>query len=187
MMLSRLLRSSRHQRVVLLIIVICLGILGWCLFIPRHVVLNISGSMPVGIYRKLTASSIHVGDIVAVCLPKALEQVGLKQHYLTGSRTCPYGAAPVVKQVIAVPGQKVTLSAQKICVDTRCYPAPAQRNGITGDPVRRTVPLGEHKATGYWLYGAHSPDASWDSRYYGGVHRHAIQAVLRPLWTKAAI
>ena len=58
----------------------------------------------------------------------------------------------------------------------------------SGDIVQVCLPkmVGEQglqSTNQYWLYGAHDPEYSWDSRFYGGVDRENIQGVIRPFIT----
>ena len=85
--------------------------------------LNITHSMPIGFYRATSSAIPHRGDIVAVCLPKAIAQEGLHQGYLTKGK-CSSGAIPVVKEVIAVPHDTVELIREGFIVNGRFYQVP---------------------------------------------------------------
>lgn len=150
--------------------------------------INGSASMPHHFYRN-AYGKISIGDTVSVCLPKAVTQSGLKQGYIYSSaHQCPNGSVHVIKEVIALPGDRVVLDENKMCVthanQTHCYIAPIFAFGPeTGKPIKQFVTLGSYANTsGYWLYGKGSPQYSWDSRYYGPVKRWAIGHKLRPIF-----
>ena len=135
--------------------------------------------MPIGFYKSVNAKIIHRGDLVAVCLPKNIAAEGLKRHYLK-SGSCPSGVVPVLKKVIAVPGDLVVLSKQFITVNDLMYLAPLQLKDHLQKPVKQFVKNGSFKRIkNFWLYGANDPVHSWDSRYYGGVARYNIVGVFK--------
>lgn len=77
---------------------------------------NYTNSMPIGFYIKMKATTIRDGDIVAVCLPDIIANMGLKKHYLTRG-SCNNGSVPVLKKVIAIPGDSVSINNQFITVN----------------------------------------------------------------------
>lgn len=142
---------------------------------------NYTDSMPVGFYKKTQTTIIHRGDLVAVCLPQQIAKIGLKNHYLAHG-SCTNGSIPVLKKIIAIPDDSVSLSNQFITVDDLSYPAPRQHKDFHNHLVKKIIRNGsyQHIQT-YWLYGANDPVHSWDSRYYGGVTRQHIIGVYKPL------
>src|SRR5215469_4862278 len=75
--------------------------------------LNLSPSMPIGLYRSRSsrdASALVRGAIVAVCLPESLAQWGRQRGYLIRGR-CPDGTAPIGKPIFAVAGDTVTMTS----------------------------------------------------------------------------
>lgn len=139
-----------------------------CCFVFRiHV--NLTPSMPLGFYRELPGKPIKRGDTVAACLPAKLEKLGLARGYLTRG-SCPGGSAPVLKEVIGVPGDVVIQYADRVCVNQRCYPAPI----LARDQQGRVIPHLAYRQPiklkdAYWLYGSADPVYSWDSRYFGSI------------------
>jgi conjugative transfer signal peptidase TraF len=134
---------------------------------------NYTASMPIGIYLQKSADQIKRGDYVFACLPKSLEELGKSRSYISTGE-CPGGYTPLVKEVIAVPGDDVELSDQAIIVNGRSHVAPVKNLDEAGramNPIARgSYPLTD----GYWLYGFHDPIHSWDSRYYGPVSKNNI-------------
>ena len=65
------------------------------------IIINISNSLPLGIYKKSEVSMIHRGDIIALCLPKIIAVEGKQKSYLSHG-DCPANTKPIIKQVIAI-------------------------------------------------------------------------------------
>lgn len=104
---------------------------------------NYTYSMPIGFYKSVKAKTIHCGDLVAVCLPKRIAVEGLKRHYLK-SGSCPSGVVPVLKKVIAVPGDRVNLSKQFVTVNYVMYRAPSQLKDHLNKTVKHFVKNGSY-------------------------------------------
>lgn len=144
---------------------------------------NYTESMPIGFFKSVKAAVVHRGDLVAVCLPKDIADEGLRRHYLKRG-SCPSGVVPVLKKVVAVPGNTVRLSKKFITVNELMYQAPQQVKDHLQKPMRHFIKNGSYVDTKqYWLYGANDPERSWDSRYYGGVARSNIIGVYKALIT----
>ncbi len=142
-----------------------------------RVCINVTPSMAEGIYRK-DDSRIHRGDIVAFCLEEPYKTIGLKRFYVEKGQAC-QGADPLIKEVIAVPGDEVLLTDQCIAVNGIIYPYPT----FYVDSNHRKLaiyPRGTYYSHGYWLIGTHSV-RSWDSRYWGEISAHQVLYKLKPL------
>jgi len=143
--------------------------------------INLTPSLPRGLYLK-TADPPAPGCLVLVCLPEPATRHGLDRHYLQPG-PCPSGAAPVLKQIAATAGDRITVSAAGVSVDRRLLPASTPRvSDRSGRPLSPQPAGPHHLASGQlWL---HAPRAdSWDSRYYGPVPAAAVLTTMRPLLT----
>jgi conjugative transfer signal peptidase TraF len=148
-----------------------------------HIQLNYTSSMPIGFYRRVVVTNITRGDLVAVCLPKQIAAIALQRGYLSAGH-CPSKVIPVLKQVIAIPGDTVMLTNSEIAVNGLVYAAPFMPTDHKKKLLQKFVTSGLYQHTdGYWIYGANDPVKSWDSRYYGGVDRKTIIGVYKPLLT----
>ena len=152
-------------------------------------VINITSSMPIGLYRKsfLSANNdIHRGSIVAVCLDRAKAKLAIKSDTLTPTDQCDGGADLLIKQVIAVPNDQVEITPQNMMVTYDNKPhvflAPRYTYNKAHKAVLTFIDTGRYKSTGYWLYGHHNKQYSWDSRYFGQVSKSNIKYALIPLW-----
>lgn len=134
--------------------------------------------MPRGIYVK-KFSEVTRGDIVAICLDSSHRQQGIKNHYLKFGFGCA-GSQPLIKQVMAIPGDKVTLTDHSLAVNGKIYAYPTFYRDHLGNPLS-VFPRGTYSPTHhYWLLGTHNAH-SWDSRYWGPIPHHQIIENLKPL------
>jgi conjugative transfer signal peptidase TraF len=153
--------------------------LGWAGFR-----LNVTNSLPVGIYRITPA--FRRGAYVEFCLPENFGRLSVERGYRPRG-TCPDGGAPFLKQVFALPGDHVSLSASGVVV-----------NGIL---LPKTAPL-PHDRAGRplqpWPFGGFevAPDEMWvgstynrysyDSRYYGPIRAEMVLYSLKRILTYSA-
>lgn len=143
------------------------------------ITINITDSMEKGIYIE-QKKTISAGDIVSVCLSNSDKKFGLDRRYLDAGESC-NGTLPVIKKIIAVPGDTVTLQNDFIRVNHIQY---AYQTHHQDSQLRllNAYPRGIYtNTTGYWLIGTNSQN-SWDSRYWGPVKKEQILMVLKPLW-----
>lgn len=150
--------------------------------------LNLSPSMPLGLYRAHQAErgeGTFPGALVVVCLPEPLAHWGQMRGYLIRGR-CGNGTAPVGKPVFAVAGDSVTVGSTGLARNRALVPnTSALRYDRAGRPLWQ-FPHGTYRVTTgqLWVVSTHTP-LSWDSRYYGPIPRDDVIAVLRPIWVVA--
>jgi conjugative transfer signal peptidase TraF len=144
------------------------------------IAINVTPSMQEGIYIK-TGGKILTGDIISFCLDEPYKTLGLKRLYLGIGHKC-NGANPLIKKIIAIPGDDVVLTDQYIKVNSIKY----FYKTLYVDNVGRKLdvyPRGNHpKTKGYWVIGTHTAN-SWDSRYWGPISQNEILCKLSPLLT----
>jgi conjugative transfer signal peptidase TraF len=171
------------------------------LFGPPPLSINVSGSLPVGLYWtgslpqpdsnpgestsgiSKSDPNIEVGMLVSACLPTQAATSALERGYLPEG-TCPYGAAPVRKVIAALSGDTVDVTDSGSFVNGKLLPesAPLLRDskGRAMPRLRGRIVLAEGTA---WLYSGHSP-RNFDSRYYGPVPLSGVRGQLFPLLTR---
>ena len=142
------------------------------------VLINITPSMKLGIYVR-SHKPIHRGDIVAFCLVGPYKAMGLNRLYIQKGRKCG-GAEPLIKEVIATPGDDVILEDSYITVDGVRYRFRTFYQDSEGRALD-IYPRGNYPNTyGYWVIGTHAKN-SWDSRYWGMISKEQILYKLKPL------
>ncbi|MET4297141.1 conjugative transfer signal peptidase TraF [Bradyrhizobium sp. LB8.2] len=135
---------------------------------------NASASVPVGLYRLRPAMRFHVTELVAVQPPDPLTTFLDLNGYL------PVGV-PMLKRVLALPGQTVCRSGLTISVDGIEMGEARDRDG-RGRPLPkwqgcRVVGDGE-----LFLMNWQSDD-SLDGRYFGFLPASAVIGRALPVWT----
>jgi len=148
-----------------------------------HMRFNFTPSMPIGFYYQVAnPEKLQRGQTVEVCLPKVIGEEGLQRGYLNKGY-CEGGFEPVIKELIAIPGDTVQIPQEGILVNQIFYYAPFIKFDMHGNAMS-SYPVKQIKNTNqYWLYGANDPEYSWDSRFYGGVDRANIQGAIWPFIT----
>lgn len=144
--------------------------------------LNVTPSMPLGIYRlaPISQAGLRRGMLVAACAPLKAAQLGRRRAYLSGGQ-CAGDTEPLLKTVVAIAGDTVSTSSGGISVNGRLLP---ESRPVSLDSAgRRLLPWSqEHyrlRPHQVWLYAEHPK--SWDSRYWGPVRNSLTRVV--PLLT----
>jgi conjugative transfer signal peptidase TraF len=152
---------------------------------PIHFMLwlNLSPSLPIGVYRTVPLRPVR-GAIVVVCLPPGIGAFARARGYL-GRGPCPGGVERLGKRVAAVAGDTVDVDATGVRVhhvavansrprerDSRGRPLPRMRG-------RFIVPSGA-----IFVLATEHP-LSFDSRYFGVIPT-AGAIVVRPVFVLGA-
>jgi conjugative transfer signal peptidase TraF len=135
---------------------------------------NASASVPIGLYRLQPAGELAVDELVAVLPPEPLATFLAEGGYL------PRGI-PMLKRVLALPGQTVCRVRDVITVDEIEMGVVRERDGL-GRPLpawRGCRVVAEDEV---FLMNWLSAD-SLDRRYFGTMPTTAIVARAEPLWT----
>ena len=141
---------------------------------------NASPSLPIGIYIESSAPSA----LVEFCPAEPAGSFAAVRGYRdVGS--CPDGATPLMKPVVARFGDTVDLSPQGIAVNRRLLPNTAPRNADTQGRPLQHFPFGRYvvESGTLWVASTYNP-RSFDSRYFGPISESLIRARLRPLLTQ---
>ena len=145
--------------------------------------LNLTGSMPVGIY--IVARDVPTrGSIVLACLSRDIAEMARARGYLSRGGSCPGSVPPVGKPVLAVPGDTIVATATGLVLNgvpvMNSKPLSSDRRGR---PLPR-LPAGRYPVgpDEFWLLSDYSR-FSFDSRYFGAVKTGQVRAHVRALWT----
>ena len=147
-------------------IVCILLVLAW-MFLARWFRLNVSASIPLGLYRVHTPyRPLAPGMLVQFDVPSSV------------SVFHPSGL-PLVKPVVGLPGSIVCDVDDVYRVDAEFYgPVYSERDGL---PLPRF--RGCYEAPPYTVIVATRVLGSLDSRYFGPLHEDAVVAILTPVLT----
>jgi conjugative transfer signal peptidase TraF len=137
---------------------------------------NASKSVPIGLYRLQPAGRLAVTELVAVRPPEPLATFLDLNGYL------PIGV-PMLKRVLAIPGQMVCRKGLTISVD-----GIDMGHALSRDSSGRPLPVwqGCHavEADELFLMNWQSED-SLDGRYFGFVPNSSVIGKALPVWTRA--
>jgi conjugative transfer signal peptidase TraF len=140
----------------------------------KRYVWNVSGSIPVGLYRLQPTGNLFVTQLVAVQPPGPLAT------FLADRRYLPRGI-PLLKRVLALPGHTVCRDQLAVTVD-KIEMGAARAHDRSGRPL--PIWQGCHVIADdeVFLMNVRSAD-SFDGRYFGALPTSAIIGTAEPLWT----
>ena len=156
----------------------CVAALGVGLSAPFRpvpmLIWNASASVPIGLYAVHPAGTLHVNELLVVMPPEPLATFLDERRYL------PKGV-PLLKHVLALPGQTVCRSDRTITVD-----GVAMGDALDRDHLSRPLPVwhGCRVVGGgdVFLMNRQS-GGSLDGRYFGPLPTISIVGRADPLWT----
>jgi conjugative transfer signal peptidase TraF len=143
--------------------------------------INASPSLPIGLY-------VSTGDtaepLVEFCPPEPYASLAIRRGYRTKG-SCPDGATPLLKPVIATEGDIVAMSEAGIFVNGQLLRNTRPRAVDTaGRPMPMWPAMTQRVQPGtIWVASNFSP-RSFDSRYFGPISINSIRSRLRPLVTE---
>ncbi len=119
---------------------------------------NASASVPIGLYFVSPAGTLHVGELVVVKPPEALAKFLAERGYLAIG-------VPLLKHILALPGQTVCRTGRSITVDGR-----TMGRALELDHAGRILP----SWLGCWIVADDEvffmnwrSEYSFDGRYFG--------------------
>jgi conjugative transfer signal peptidase TraF len=144
-----------------------------------------SPSVPEGLWF-LHQGSLTRGAYALLCLPQNVAELGRRAGYLAVGN-CPGNVLPLMKHVIALPGDRVQLASDGVRVNGVLMPrSRVQSHGSSGKRIAaRLTQADEIVAPGMiWVLGDSSN--SWDSRYFGAVADTRVLGIGTPILTTPA-
>jgi conjugative transfer signal peptidase TraF len=140
--------------------------------------INHTASLPVGLWRiEQPRGPIERGQIVSFCPPAtAFFRRALAQGWI-GHGRCRAGWEPLLKPVIAIPGDRIALSETGVTVNGRAIAGSARMPLDAGE-----IPAGSYnlKPDELWVLSTAHP-RSLDSRYFGAITESWIEGIARPV------
>ncbi len=134
---------------------------------------NASASVPVGLYRLQSIDERYVSELVAVMPAEPLATFLADGNYL------PRGV-PLLKHVLALPGQTVCRDGLTITVDTVAMGVARERDG-RGRPLPTWQGCRVIGSSELFLMNWQSAD-SLDGRYFGPIQASAVIGRAHPVW-----
>lgn len=136
---------------------------------------NASASVPVGLYQLQSIDERYASELVVVVPPEPLASLLAEGNYL------PRGV-PMLKRVLALPGETVCRQGLTILIDTTAIGVARERDG-RGRPLPSWQGCRVIAADELFLMNRQSAD-SLDGRYFGPIPASAVVARAHPIWIK---
>lgn len=175
------LRAERRQRRILgrRIAIVGLGItlVGATIAFPPlpRLVWNASASAPIGLYAVTPGVPVNVGDMVIARVPDPWRMLAARRRYIPAN-------VPLVKRVVASPGDEICALGQEIFINGRWSVERQVRDG-----AGRQMPWWDGcvrlRGHQYFLLMT-ATAASFDGRYFGMTDEKLLIGKARLLWAR---
>ena len=187
--LARFLRVVARLRVVFVPLG-ALAIVTMFLWIGFGVVFNYTHSAPFGLYREQFDSEAEIhspAPYVFFCPDRRWPSMKDEPNYRDPMRVCPDGFSPLIKPVVAWPGDLVTVSATGVSINGRLLKNSAPIDRDSKGQFLHSFPVGEYRVgpKELWVVSSFS-SRSFDSRYFGPIPLKCVHSWLRPLLVERA-
>jgi conjugative transfer signal peptidase TraF len=167
--------------VFIAIFLICLIALG-ALFHAMGFRINLTESIPIGLYRITSAESLKNAYVIFCPDDRKSFRLAKNRGYIDHGLNCG-GYGYLMKKVVAVSGDILSVTPEGVLVNQMLLPfsKPKLKDGINRTlPQWRTLdyPLKENEV----MTLTSQSEWSFDGRYYGLVHTRQIKGMITPIW-----
>lgn len=145
--------------------------------------INTTPSFPLGLWRiEALTREVHVGDTLFICPPADAPAIKLARERLyLPAGLCDGGMAPLIKTVVALPGQTITVEGDQVAMDGELL---AHSIIQAKDGLGRALPTYAGGVVPLGALFVHSNYvASFDSRYFGPIPAGGILGLAREVLT----
>ncbi len=144
---------------------------------------NATPSLPLGFYQQID-KPIGQGAYVAFCPDKRdVFDMALARNYISAG-DCSNGYRPLLKRVLAITGDTVSINKRGVFINTRHTPNSAQMETDARGAELPAYQLNQHTLSDQqFLLMSDINPKSFDARYFGLAKRSEITAVVRPIFT----
>lgn len=144
--------------------------------------LNLTASMPVGLYRAVS-TPIQRNTLVLFCLPESIATYAHTRGYAPNGY-CHGGVSPLGKRIVAIGGDTVVMTSAGLEVNGVLI---ANSKALVRDGRNRMLPVLSVRSSVVppryiWVISQYS-ERSFDSRYFGAIPDSCVRSGLRPLFT----
>ena len=142
-------------------------------YLSSHYLIQVSASMPKGVYKIKAAESFSRGQIVIFNIPKSVSSLVEKRRWAPESLTY-----LLMKPVAAKAGDQILISQKGLFINGS-YVGAVKRFDSAGRPLPAI--FGEFVLRQNELFAASRHENSFDSRYFGPIQTSAVKGVVEPL------
>ena len=145
--------------------------------------LNLSSSIPPGIYKLDKKATYTKGDLVIFCLSEKEAKYAKMKGYIGMGIVCPAFSVPLTKYITAAAGDSISIDSDIIINGKDVLNSVVLKTDHEGHQTKR---IKYHnrilKEDEYILFSNYNPN-SYDSRYYGIIHHNQIIGKSSPIIT----
>ena len=171
-----ILRVLLAQLSAALILTVVTGAFDFC-----GIRVNTSASLPIGLYRTTSDCSVR---LIELCPAEPFGSLSANRAY-RAKGNCPDGAEPLMKPIVAVPGDTVVVTAAGISVNGKLLPNSAPLSFDTRHRALQHWPFGKYRVEPGTVWVISSYNArSYDSRYFGPIPLSLVEHRLTALMTE---
>lgn len=140
--------------------------------------INTTGSLPKGIYYNTFKEPV-LNDIVLFCPPiNDVVKYGYEHKFFKFSYLCPGNYQPLMKRVYALQNDNVIVTDEAVFINGKAINNTEYIHFLP--PHLKTYFQGKLKENEYFLLSDYHTN-SFDSRYFGIVHKNNIIKTIKPL------
>lgn len=173
--------QDKYKLIIIMFILSLIPFIAHLCMTISSVYINVSTSLPLGIYKKVSRNNFEIGDIVITCLPQKVNMLALSRGYVSFGQ-CENSTSPIGKHVIAKKGDYVEINVNGIYVNEKLVdytkPQNIDSNGFVLQPFFMKRKLNDDE-----LILANNKNDSFDSRYIGPVKIDDTIAIIEELYT----
>lgn len=150
------------------------------IFWAFDLVVNITPSMPVGIWRVFKDgrdSKNLKGNIILICPHQSKVLLWAMDQEIVGEGRCKSGSIPLLKEVVGVEGDKVEIFGDEVFLNGKFA---AKRHFNMANQLMSEWKSQEISKDEVWVLGTERPE-SFDSRYLGALKLEGFLGIARPI------
>jgi conjugative transfer signal peptidase TraF len=168
-------RPGRAKRITTVVVTTMVGTFAICGMAGIRI--NGSPSLPVGLYL---VTARYDANLVEFCPAGPFAQFAIARGYRDAG-SCSDGGTPLLKPVVARPGDLVEVSVAGVAVNGHLLPNTAPMKRDSKNRPLASWPPGRYTVASDSVWVASSYNArSFDSRYFGPVPMQSIRHYVRP-------
>lgn len=140
--------------------------------------INLTNSLSPGIYKE-SSDTPQRGDLASFCLTPENEYRKLvpQRHYLGESFLCPSGQKPLLKRLVGISGDNITVYPKALRVNKTLYTISTRNYDRNRKPLPHKLRSGIIPNGKALMLSTYNPD-SFDSRYFGLVDASSLRKVI---------
>ncbi|MBO9422582.1 conjugative transfer signal peptidase TraF [Labrenzia sp. R4_2] len=172
---------SRRRRIVIIAALACVPLALFGMGYGADFRFNLTPSYPLGLWRIKTLNrDVRVGDRVFICPPVTETFRQARERGYVRRGLCPGLLSPLIKTVVALPGQSVEIGAY-VAINGLALPLSAvQPRDGSGQEL---TPYPGGVVPSYTLFLFSTFRGSYDSRYFGPIPAAGVLGLAKPVFT----